>query len=99
MNMYALYDKATELFSYPFCAPTDAMALRQLGFLLQDPRSTAGKFPREISLWIVGSYDEKTGHIETDKTYPKHLAEAAVVLQEMKRDEAANNPSLPLGVN
>lgn len=94
MYLYALLDKATELFSFPFCAPADGMAARQLGQLLQDPRSNVGKFPRDFSLWILGEYDEKTGHITTDKTFPRHLIEAAILLKEIK----SQNPELPLEV-
>lgn len=61
MMLYSVYDKMREEFNLPFGAINDDIAMRDFGFAcLKNP------FYSDLSLFIVGDFNEKDGYIIRD---------------------------------
>lgn len=70
MKMYSLWDSQAQMFSAPFCAPRQEIAVRAVREVLQG-ESNPAKYPDEFSLFEVGEFDDATGDIEG--VAPKNL--------------------------
>lgn len=65
LNMYSLYDAKAEIFHPPFYKHTHGEAERDTRTLVNDGKSMVNKYPEDYDLYHVGTYDDKTGKIDS----------------------------------
>lgn len=62
-RMYSVFDVKAAVYSVPFSAPNDQMAVRSFGDGCQDERSPWAKHPEDYSLHLVGQFDDAAGAV------------------------------------
>lgn len=70
--LISIKDSKADSWTTPVCADTKASAMRDFSTLVNDDRTLIGKHPADFDLFIVGSFDLLTGHV--DGCVPVHLA-------------------------
>lgn len=75
INMYSIFDVASETFGQPFLMNTDTLAARSFYEASQNPSTPIHKYPQEYVLYKVGSFDEDEGMLHPQE--PKRLMSAA----------------------
>lgn len=83
--MYSIYDSISCIYSQPFYAINDGMALRQFENAANDPESNVSKHHASFSLVLIGEFDDQNAEI-TD-LLPKTLG----VASEYRKPENINN--------
>jgi hypothetical protein len=63
-NIYAVYDSAVNAYMRPFTMQADGQALRGFTDEACNAESPVGQHPEDYSLFRIGEYDERNGHIE-----------------------------------
>ena len=63
VNLFAVYDTASEVYDGPHPAATDGVALRNFRNVARNPDSTVGKNPEYFSIWRVGEWNDATGEV------------------------------------
>lgn len=64
MQAYSIFDLKALHYHLPFFAPNDAVAIRSLGDLVNDPQSRISQHPADYVLYRVGHYDDATGGVQ-----------------------------------
>lgn len=64
MYLLCIYDKKAETYGAPIIAPNLAVATRNFAAACQDKNSIMAKFPEDIEIKCIGTFDERTGKIE-----------------------------------
>lgn len=89
--MYAVLDKAANLYMAPFFVIAEGLAVRDFVDEANNPSSLLAKHAKDFSLYRLGSFDDATGsfflHAE-----PQYVL-SAVNAQMMRED---SQPQLPL---
>ena len=62
-NLYAIKDAKAEVFADIFQLPNNAIALRKFSEACTDEKSELHKYPEDFALYLIGSYDNETGHL------------------------------------
>lgn len=62
--MYSIFDSASGVYDRPFCALTDAAAIRSFADIAVDESTPIGRHPEDFSLFRVGLFDDNKGAIE-----------------------------------
>lgn len=62
MKIYVVYDKIADTYSEPFCAPADAVAIRNFRFTMTKYDDF---FVKDFELYLIGQFDNTTGLIES----------------------------------
>lgn len=60
-NAYSLFDRKALMYSPPFFAPNDQVALRTVGDACRDPNHPIGQHPGDYVLFNLGSFDDSKG--------------------------------------
>ena len=60
-NAYSLFDRKALIYSQPFYAPNDSVAMRTVGDACADPNTNLGRHPGDYVLFFVGSFDDQKG--------------------------------------
>ena len=63
MKIFTIFDSKVESYSVPFFQPHVGHAIRQFTDLVNDPKTSVGKYPEDYTLFEIGEYDEVTGKI------------------------------------
>jgi len=61
MNLYSIYDKATNSFGQLWSAHNDNAAKRAFEKLCATPETDISFRPKDYQLFAIGQFDEKTG--------------------------------------
>jgi hypothetical protein len=61
MNVYSIYDKATNAYMRPFFLQADGQALRVFTDMAVDAEHEVSKHPEDYSLFRLGSFDDNAG--------------------------------------
>ena len=64
MNAYSIFDTKALHYHLPFFSPNDAVAIRLMGDLVNDPQSRIAQHPADYVLYRVGLYDDATGGVQ-----------------------------------
>lgn len=64
LNIYAIFDSATNAYMQPFPMQSDGQALRAFTDLAVRADHDIGQHPEDYSLWRVGSFDDNEGLME-----------------------------------
>lgn len=89
-QVLAVFDEKAEAFAQPFFQQSDVLALRAFQAAVRDSESLLNKFPRDYSLYKLGTYDDSTGRFE-NLDRPSLLASA---LQAMTPAEVPADPAV-----
>lgn len=65
MNLYAVYDKAAELYTGLIEDQNDATAIRSFLHACQDPQTSLAIKPSDYALYCLGTYDRSTGIVSS----------------------------------
>ena len=76
IKVYAIKDVKAGTFNQPFLQPTHGTAERSFQELVRDPQSFVSKYPEDYDLYFLGSFDDLTGGIKSEKN-PVHIINAA----------------------
>lgn len=82
INLYSIHDRTEERFSPLFPADNDGIAQRRLIQTLTSPnaeRMSLRQFPADFMLMQLGTFDEKSGHIEGCVPRPVTSVESVVL--------------------
>jgi len=63
-SVLAVFDEKAEAFAQPFFQQSDVLAIRAFTAAARDPESLLYKFPRDYSLYKLGTYDDGLGRFE-----------------------------------
>lgn len=67
LQAYSVYDHASETFAAPFFVPKEALALRVLTDLVNNPRTDVGQYPKDFELFHIGHYDTGSAVLTSEK--------------------------------
>lgn len=65
IRLYSVYDRVACIYADPFSSPNDATAARAFNMASSSPDSMLYASPQDYQLWYLGSYDNRTGDIES----------------------------------
>lgn len=60
---FAVFDSKAEAFLRPFFAETKGLAIRSFSAAVNDSSSDIAKWPGDYTLFLIGGYDQVTGHL------------------------------------
>ncbi|AXH77037.1 MAG: nonstructural protein [Microviridae sp.] len=61
IRAYSIFDVKGSVFHTPWFQHTDALAMRTLHDLVNDPSTTIGRHPADFRLYFIGTYDDQLG--------------------------------------
>ena len=70
-NLYSILDTKSNLYSPPFVAQNDAIAIRMVMDILRNPDNNLSRYPEDHQLMVVGFWDEINGEIMGVEKQPK----------------------------
>ena len=70
-NLYSVLDTKSQLYSPPFVAQNDAIAIRMVMDILRNPDNNLSRYPEDHQLMCVGFWDEINGEIMGVEKQPK----------------------------
>lgn len=59
-RVFSVYDSAARTYSQPFYSVGRGVALRQFEALVNDGQSTVSRWPKDFSLFELGSFNDET---------------------------------------
>ena len=62
-HLYSVLDTKSQLYSPPFVAQNDAIAIRMVMDILRSPDNNLSRYPEDHQLMLVGFWDEVNGEI------------------------------------
>lgn len=85
MKLFAIFDKKAMTYGNPFPAPTEIHAMRDFSMAVN--RKQDGNMynyaPEDFALYAIGTYNDSTGHIESNT--PALIAEASALIKKENR--------------
>ena len=66
--MFSVYDSKSESYQPPQAYPTAGMAIRSFAAGANDKASAFGRWPRDFTLFEVGTYDDSSGKMIPHET-------------------------------
>jgi len=75
LQTYAIFDSKAAVFSQPYYAPNDEVAIRSFCSTAMDPSTNISRFPDDFTLHHIAEYDDELGTITPLK--PRNIAIAA----------------------
>lgn len=75
MKIYTIHDRKAEVYAVPYFAQTDVHALRMFTAAVNnnDPNNMLYQHAEDFALVEIGSYNERTGQIDTHGIH-RHIA-------------------------
>lgn len=80
INIYTIFDDKAKIYNKPFYMHNDAVALRALTDLADDPNTDVHKHPEDFVLFKLGTFDDVSGKFD--------LIEKEVMLRASEIDVA-----------
>lgn len=65
-KMYAIYDKAAEVYNKPFAEGTDQLAIRAFCYAWKPEDSSFEMFSDDYQLYYLGEFDTDAGFFESE---------------------------------
>ena len=62
-HLYSILDEKSQLYSPPFIAQNDGIAIRMVMDILRSPDNNLSRYPQDHKLMLVGFWDEVNGDI------------------------------------
>ncbi len=87
MNIYAIYDTASGLYSRPFFTQSDSEAIRSFSDIAGDAEHPIGKHPKDYTLFRIGIYDDANAKLtDEDNSSLSTALECISRAQNVSRD-------------
>lgn len=83
--MYALFDSRNDSFMPPFTASHQGEAIRGVVLGLRSGKPLFAQFPKEFSLYQVGSFESSSGELIA-LVPPKHIANVQALAEQDKEN-------------
>jgi len=64
-KVYSIFDKKAAIYSPPFYAPHDGIAMRNVSMAARNMESQLGQYPSDFALYRLGKFDDQTGSFLT----------------------------------
>ena len=84
LKVYSIHDVASKAYAQPFTQQADGEAARTFTDIAIDPQSKIGKFPKDYTLWRIGTFETNSGMLKEE--IPEQLMTAmeaiAIATQE-----------------
>lgn len=77
-QLISIKDRALEAFMPLGNVRTEGEAIRVFKDMLSDPNTPQNKHPDDYDLYLLGTFDDQTGYIETE-TKPRKLADGKTI--------------------
>jgi hypothetical protein len=84
-NLYSIVDTKSQLYSPPFVAQNDAIAIRMVMDILRNPDNNLSRYPEDHQLCCVGFWDEINGDILPVEKAPKLVDPLTKIKQLMEK--------------
>ena len=85
MNAYSIFDTAAAAYTRPFFMPSDGEAVRACGDIAMDKDHHVGRHPECYYLCRIGTWNDKTGQLESRP--PESLATALEMVARQREIE------------
>lgn len=82
INLYTVHDTVSDTFINPFAMKTDRDAIEGFRVVANDEKTNYNKFPADFVLCRIGTFDERTGKINSDEL--KTLISAHALIKKEK---------------
>lgn len=69
LNVYAIFDLKSRVYSRPFFCINNDVAVRSFTHLATDAATEVGRNPLDFALYCVGTYDDDTAHLQALLTH------------------------------
>lgn len=63
-NIYTIFDSKAGFYNKPFYMVNDAVAMRSMGDMLQDPNTELARNPEDFTLFKLGTYDDQSASLD-----------------------------------
>ena len=63
LNVYAIFDRASGVYDRPWCAHSDAAAIRSFTDIASDADHPIGKHPDDFTLFRIGTWTDDKGDL------------------------------------
>lgn len=83
-NLYSLRDAKSGLYANPNAQQNEAILVRALTELANDPETTPGRHPADFDAYYVGLFDDESGRFEVAEDCPRHVVNLAALVKPMK---------------
>ncbi|QXP08374.1 MAG: nonstructural protein [Arizlama microvirus] len=83
-HAYSIYDRKGLVYSPPFFAAQDGLAVRSFTDAANDPATTISRYPDDYVLYRVGSYDDASGSL-LPATVIQHIVDASALVRNRGR--------------
>lgn len=95
MNVYSIFDKKVAAYGQPFFALNDQAAKRMVSMASAERNSLLRVFPEDYTLERLGTFDESSGQLDSEK--PSTVASvSALVLRDVDVGESeSESPTSP----
>lgn len=80
LKAYSIYDHKALAHGTPFFTQTDGLAVRMFADLVNDPRSTVSKHPKDFALYCIGTFNDDNANL-TSEDIPILVMNATEVIQ------------------
>lgn len=77
-SLYSIYDIKGNLYSCPFSALNDNLAIRVFYSLVSQPNSNYNLYPDDFVLYCIGNFDDNTSNIVSCTPRPVLTADCAL---------------------
>jgi hypothetical protein len=84
-NLYSILDTKSQLYSPPFVATNDAIAIRMVMDILRNPDNNLSRYPEDHQLMVVGFWDDINGDILPVEKQPKLVDPITKIKQLMEK--------------
>lgn len=64
--LYSVYDLVAKVYSAPYSAPSDAMAIRSLLTVVRDTNSQLNQHPHDFRLFRLAEWNDEKGEITAE---------------------------------
>ena len=81
IKLFAIFDSKVEAYMQPFFSSTEGSAIRSFADVVNDGKSQIWSHPEDYTLFMIGSFDDRSGKIEPLST-PKSLGVAVEYVKD-----------------
>lgn len=65
--VYSIFDKKAAIFSPPFYAPHNEIAMRNVAMAARNLDSQLGQYPSDFALYRLGTFDDSSAQMDTGR--------------------------------
>lgn len=86
-QIYSILDEKADIYSPPFIAQNDGIAVRMVMDILRSPENNLSRYPQDHKLVLVGIWDEFNGEIMPLDGAPRLVDPVTKIKQLMEKEQ------------